>query len=78
MLNRVYDVMRPGNNGSRARLVRTRAPRFATGGKAWCCRPDAVTTRPDAVTTRPDAVTTRPDAIATVSGRVVAPGWHPG
>ena len=74
MLNRVYDVMRPGNNGSRARLVRTRAPRFATGGKAWCCRPDAVTTRPDAVTTHPDAVTTRPDAIATCRGAL----WHPG
>ena len=52
VLNRVYDIIHPGNNGPRARLVRARAPRFATGGKAWRYRPDAVTTRPDAVTAR--------------------------
>ena len=33
-----------------------RAPRFATGGKAWRYRPDAVTTHPDAVTARPDTI----------------------
>ena len=46
MLNRVYDVIRPGDNGSRARLVRARAPRFAAGGKAWWRRHGAVATRP--------------------------------
>ena len=68
VLNRVYDVIHPGNNGPRMRLVRARAPRIATGGKAWRCRPDAVTTRPDAVTARHDAVATRPDTIVTASG----------
>ena len=59
MLNRVYDVMRPGNNGSRARLVRTRAPRFATGGKALRCRRDAPRRRHDAPRRRRDGVGVR-------------------
>ena len=74
MLNRVYDVMHPGNNGPRARPVRARAPRFATGGKAWRYRPDAVTTRPDAPRRRHGAPWRRRRVVTPGVASRVAPG----
>ena len=64
VFNRVYDVMRPGNNGSRA----------TTGSRPVHRGSRRVAKRGAAVTTRPDDVATRPDTIATVLRRGVTPG----